>query len=126
EGTGLRSTDGGKTWQQIKSFPDVSTQGWRHEMMALKNGWLLASQIVGPGAGGEKINFIVSRHDGQSWDMENPVQCYNPGRPIGGRACPRTVQLDDQTLGTIFYDIDANQPGGSGVFFRTTPIALLK
>jgi hypothetical protein len=125
-GKGQRSTDGGKTWQEIKPFPDVFTQGWRHEMIALKNGWLLASQIVGPGVGGEKINFIVSRDDGQSWDMERPVEFYNPGRPIGGRACPRTVEIDDQTLGTIFYDTDEKQPGGSGVFFRTMSTASLK
>jgi hypothetical protein len=124
-GKGLRSTDGGKTWQAIKPFPDVSSQGWRHQMLALKNGWLLASQIVGAGIGGDKINFIVSRDDGLSWDLEHPVEFYNPGRPIGGRACPRTVELDEQTLGTIFYDIDAKQPGGSGVFFRTMPTARL-
>lgn len=125
-GRGKRSTDGGKTWQEIKPFPDVFTQGWRHEMIALKNGWLLASQIVGPGVGGEKIHFIVSRDDGKSWDLDHPVEFYNPARPIGGRACPRTVELDAQTLGTIFYDTDANQPGGSGVFFRTMPSASLK
>jgi hypothetical protein len=125
-GKGLRSTDGGKTWQSIKPFPDVFTQGWRHEMIALKNGWLLASQIVGPGVGGERIEFVVSRDDGQSWDMEHPVEFYNPGRPIGGRACPRTVELDAQTLGTIFYDTDDKQPGGSGVCFRLLPTASLK
>jgi hypothetical protein len=121
-GKGLRSTDAGKTWQPIKPFPDVSSQGWRHEMLALKNGWLLASQIVGPGVGGEKIQFIVSRDDGKSWDVDRPVEFYNPGRAIGGRACPRTVEIDEQTLGTIFYDTDAKQPSGSGVFFRTTAI----
>jgi len=125
-GMGKRSTDGGLTWQPIKPFPDVFTQGWRHEMIALKNGWLLASQIPGPGVGGEKINFIVSRDDGQSWDLEHPVEFYNPGRPIGGRACPRTVEIDDHTLGTIFYDTDDKQAGGSGVFFRTMPVANLK
>jgi hypothetical protein len=125
-GKGTRSTDGGKTWQEIKPFPHVFTQGWRHQMIALKNGWLLASQIVGPGVGGDKINFIVSRDDGQSWDMDHPVEFYNPGRPIGGRACPRTVELDGQTLGTIFYDTDEMQPGGSGVFFRTMTTASLK
>jgi hypothetical protein len=124
-GKGLRSTDGGKTWQRIKPFPDVSSQGWRHQMIALKNSRLLASQIVGPGFGGERINFIVSRDDGQSWDMEYPVEFYNPGRAIGGRACPRTVEIDEQTLGTIFYDIDAKQLGGSGVFFRTMPTTRL-
>jgi len=125
-GRGKRSTDGGKTWQEIKPFPDVFSQGWRHQLIALKNGWLLASQIVGPGVGGEKIHFIVSRDDGQSWDLNHPVEFYNPGRPIGGRACPRTVEIDDQTLGTIFYDTDGKQPGGSGVFFRTMPLASLK
>jgi hypothetical protein len=124
-GKGLRSTDEGKSWQEVKPFPDVSTQGWRHEMVALKNGFLLASQIPGPGVGGEKINFIVSRDDGKSWDLDHPVGFYDPGRPIGGRACPRTVQIDANTLGTIFYDIDAKQPGGSGVFFRTTPLSRL-
>jgi hypothetical protein len=103
----------------------VSSQGWRQEMIALKNGWLLASQIVGPGVGGEKINFVVSRDDGQSWDVDHPVEFYNPGRAIGGRACPRTVEVDDRTLGTIFYDTDAKQPGGPGVFFRAMPTARL-
>lgn len=125
-GKGLRSTDDGKTWETIKPFPDVSTQGWRHELLALKNGWLLASAIVGPGTGGEKIHFVVSRDDGRTWVLEHPVEFYNPGRAIGGRACPRTVQLDEQTLGTIFYDIDSKQPGGSGVFFKKTPISRLE
>ena len=124
-GKGLRSTDGGKTWQAIQPFPDVSTQGWRHEMLALKNGWLIASQIEGPGGGGTKIRFIVSRDDGRTWDLEHPVEFYNPGRAIGGRACPRTVQVDDETLGTVFYDTDARQEGGPGVFFRKTAIARL-
>jgi hypothetical protein len=124
-GKGLRSIDGGKSWQDVKPFPDVSSQGWRHQLIALKNGRLLASQIIGPGVGGEKINFIVSRDDGQTWDLEHPVEFYNPGRAIGGRACPRTIEIDDQTLGTIFYDIDAKQPGGSGVFFRIMPTSRL-
>lgn len=124
-GKGLRSTDAGKTWKEIKPFPDVSSQGWRHEMIGLKNGSLLASQIPGPGTGGLKINFIGSHDDGQTWDMKQPVEFYDPGRAIGGRACPRTVEVDDRTLGTIFYDIDTKQPGGSGVFFRLTPTARL-
>jgi hypothetical protein len=125
-GKGLRSTNGGKTWHEIKPFPDVSSQGWRQEMVALKNGWVIASQIAGPGVGGEKINFIVSRDDGKTWAMDHPVEFYNPGRPIGGRACPRTVPMDDKTLGTIFYDTDPKQSGGSGVFFRTWPMSRLE
>jgi hypothetical protein len=122
-GKGLRSSDGGKSWQSIKPFPDIASQGWRHDLLALKNGWLLASQIVGPGVGGERINFIVSRDDGRSWDLEQPVVFYDPVLAIGGRACPRSVEVDDKTLGTLFYDTEPKQAGGSGVFFRMTRLA---
>ena len=54
-GAGIRSTDDGETWKTIEGFPDISSQGWRHEMVCLKNGWLLASEILGPGFGGERI-----------------------------------------------------------------------
>ena len=122
-GAGLRSTDDGKTWKTIEGFPDISTQGWRHEMVGLKNGWLLASEILGPGFGGECIRYRISYDDGQSWD--GVFEYYNPGRAINGRACPRTVQLDDKTVGVVFYDIDKDQEGGPGVFFLRIPIAKL-
>lgn len=125
-GRGLRSVDGGKSWQKVAPFPDVGKDGWRYEMIGLSNGWLVASEIHGPGFGGNLIRFVVSKDDGQSWDFDEALEYYNPGRPIGGRACPRTVELDARTLGTIFYDIDAKQPGGPGVFFLRTPLARFK
>ncbi len=125
-GAGLRSTDGGKSWTKVSPFPPIAEQGWRHEMLALSNGWLIASDIQGLGVGGETIRFLVSRDDGQSWDMDHPVVWYHPGRPIGGRACPKTVELDTQTLGTVFYDTDAKQAGGSGVFFLRTALTRLQ
>lgn len=120
-GAGIRSTDDGKTWQTIKGFPDIKSQGWRHEMLCLKNGWLLASEILGPGFGGERIRYRLSYDDGQTW--EGVFEYYNPGRPINGRACPRTVQLDQKTIGVVFYDIDKDQKGGPGLFFLRIPIA---
>lgn len=125
-GAGVRSTDGGKTWVKVNPFPKIAEQGWRHELIALANGWILASDIVGPGVGGETISFIISRDDGQSWDVEHPFVYYHPGRPIGGRACPKTVELDSQTLGTVFYDTEAKQDGGSGVFYLRTPLVRLQ
>lgn len=125
-GKGLRSTDGGKTWQESRAMPEhLFLNGWRFQMIALRNGLLFLSQVEGPGFGGEKFHFIVSRDDGRSWDVDRPVEFYNPNRAIGGRSCPRTVEIDDTTLGTIFYDTDANQPGGSGVFFKSMPTARL-
>ena len=125
-GSGLRSTDQGKTWQKVAPFPRIGSDGWRFEMIVLENGWLVASEVLGPGFGGERWRFVVSRDDGQSWDFDGAVDYYNPGRPIGGRGCPRTVQLDKEALGTVFYDIDAKQPGGPGVFFLRTPLAKLQ
>lgn len=122
-GAGLRSTDAGQTWQPIENFPNLKEQGWRHEMVALANGWLLASEILGPGFGGERIRYRISTDDGVSWDRT--FEYYNPGRAIGGRACPRTVELDADTIGVVFYDIDANQPGGPGLFLLRIPLAKL-
>jgi hypothetical protein len=94
----------------------------RRGLLAVDNGWLVASEVLGPGVGGERWLFLVSRNDGQHWDFDGTIEFSNPGRPIGGRACPTTVQLDRATLGTVFYDIDGNQPGGSGVFLLRTPL----
>jgi len=122
-GAGLRSTDEGKSWIAIPGFPDIKTQGWRHEMVCLANGWLLASEILGPGFGGDRIRYVISRDDGMHWDRN--FEYYNPSRAIGGRACPRTVQLDAEMLGVVFYDIDAKQAGGPGLFFLRIPLATL-
>jgi hypothetical protein len=125
-GAGKRSTDGGKKWDKIDPFPKISANGWRFDLVALDNGYLVAGEVLGEGIGGNSWRFVVSRDDGKSWDFANAVEFYNPGRPIGGRACPRTVQLDRNTIGTVFYDDDKSQPGGSGVFFLRTPIKALK
>lgn len=122
-GAGLRSTDAGKTWQAIANFPNLKEQGWRHEMVCLANGWLLASEILGPGVGGERIRYVLSRDDGVTWS--EVFEYYNPGRAIGGRACPRTVQLDASNMGVIFYDVEPKQAGGPGLFFLRIPIAKL-
>ncbi|MFQ5731624.1 MAG: sialidase family protein [Planctomycetaceae bacterium] len=123
-GAGLRSTDKGKTWKKIEGFPDLKSQGWRHEMVCLANGWLLASEILGPGFGGERIRYRISRDDGRSW--KDVFEYYNPGRPIVGRACPRTVQLDARTIGVVFYDIAKKQKGGPGLFFLRIPLKTLR
>lgn len=122
-GQGLRSTDDGKTWTEIKDFPNLKEQGWRHELVCLPSGRLLASEILGPGVGGERIRYAISLDDGLTW--ERRLEYYDPGRPIGGRACPRTVQLDDDTIGVVFYDVEPKQEGGPGLFFLRIPLTRL-
>jgi Neuraminidase (sialidase) len=123
-GAGLRSTNV-KTWDKVKPFPKITENGWRFEMVALSNGWLVASEVEGEGVGGKSWRYVVSRDDGKSWDFDAAKTFYDPGRAIGGRACPRTVQLDKETIGTVFYDVDAKQQGGPGVFFIRVPLARL-
>lgn len=119
-GGGLRSTDGGATWSEIDQFPDILTQWWRHELVYLSNGWLLASEILGPGTGGERIRYVISRDDGVTWTHR--FEFYNPGRAIGGRACPRTIELDPKTIGVVFYDVSQDQDGGPGLYWLRIPL----
>lgn len=123
---GLRSTDGGKTWQPLHAFPTFGVAGY--DLTVLKNGSIVLTSIVyGVGQDGEwAYELIVSRDDGQTWDSPHAVTIYNPGRRISGRGWPRTVQLDDKTLGTLFYDLDATQPGGPGLFFVRTPVEAME
>jgi predicted acyl esterase len=122
---GLRSTDGGKTWEALHALPHFGLAGY--DLTALDNGWVVLTSIVyGVGKDGEwSYELIASRDDGKTWDARHPVEVYNPGRRIAGRGWPRTVQIDKGTLGTLFYDLDAKQPGGPGVFFVRTPLASL-
>lgn len=123
-GAGLRSMDEGRTWTTIDGFPNIKEQGWRHELVCLSDGLLLASEILGPGFGGERIRYRISRDDGRTWP--DSYEYYNPGRAIGGRACPRTIELNRESIGVVFYDVDAKQDGGPGVFFLRIPRARLE
>lgn len=120
-GAGLRSTDEGKTWTKITGMPDVFTQWWRHELTSLPDGTLLASEIPGPGVGGVSVGYRISRDDGVTWTAKYVF--HDPGRPVGGRACPRTVQIDERTIGVVYYDVDPKQEGGPAVWFLRIPLA---
>jgi len=122
---GLRSTDGGHSWDALHAFPYFGVAGY--DLSVLKNGWIVLTAIVyGVGRDDEwSYELIVSQDDGRTWSVDTGVEIYSPGRPISGRGWPRTVHVDDETLGTLFYDLDANQPDGPGLFFVRTPIGAL-
>lgn len=122
-GAGWRSVDEGRTWESIARFPNLKEQGWRHEMVCLSNGLLLASEILGPGVGGERIRYVISRDDGRTWG--HVFEYYNPRRPIGGRACPRTIQLGAEHIAVVFYDVEPQQDGGPALFFLKIALAAL-
>jgi hypothetical protein len=122
---GLRSADGGQTWRALDTFPHFGVAGY--DLTVLTNDWIALTYIVyGCGVDGEfSYELVVSRDDGQTWDFDRAVEVYSPGRRIGGRGWPRTVQIDDDTLGTLFYDLSTEQPGGPGLYVVRTQLAAL-
>ena len=122
---GLRSTDNAKTWQPLHALPYFGVAGY--DLIVLDNGWILLTSIVyGVGRDDEwAYELIVSRDDGITWDRAGAEIIYNPGRAIRGRGWPRTVQIDEKTLGTLFFDLTADQQGGPGLFFIRTPLSVL-
>ena len=120
---GLRSTDGGITWTALGVFPHFGVAGY--DLTLLANGWIALTYIVyGVGVDGEfSYEIVISRDDGVTWDFEHTIEVYNPGRRIGGRGWPRTVQLDDETVATLFYDLSAEQTEGPGLYVARTHLA---
>ena len=124
---GLRSEDDGNTWQPLGVFPHFGVAGY--DLTVLSNGWIVLTSInYGIGHDGEfSYDLTVSRDDGKTWDVDNAFEVFNPSRRIMGRGWPRTVQIDGETLGTVFYDLtpEPEQPGGPGVYIVRTPVAYL-
>ena len=122
---GLRSTDAGRSWQALDVLPHFGVAGY--DLTVLENDWIVLTAIVyGVGVDGEfAYELIVSRDDGATWALDQAVEVYNPGRRIGGRGWPRTVQIDAATLGTLFYDLSPEQEGGPGLYVVRTPLAAL-
>ncbi|WP_298862217.1 sialidase family protein [uncultured Gimesia sp.] len=119
---GLSSTDDGKTWRALQSLPYFGVAGY--DLTALDKGTVVLTSILyGVGRDDEwAFELSLSHDEGLTWDKANAVIVYNPGRPIKGRGWPRSVPIDDKTLGTLFYDLDPKQKGGPGVFFVRTPL----
>ena len=69
----------------------------------------------------QMVDSFTTSDDGLTWNAKYVF--HDPGRPVGGRACPRTVQLDDKSLCVVFYDVDKTQEGGPAVWFLRIPLA---
>jgi hypothetical protein len=122
---GLRSTDGGQTWQALNVFPPFGVAGY--DLTPLPDGPVVLTSIIyeKDDQGELAYELSVSRDDGQTWDTAHATRIYDPGRKIPGRGWPRTQLIDKDTLGTLFFDLDAEQKGGPGLFFIRTPLAAL-
>jgi sialidase-1 len=94
------SIDGGYTW----SLPEKTVlKGFPPHLLKLKNGWLLASYCVR-----YKPDFgqraCISKDNGKTWDIDNEIIIAgSKNRDLG---YPASVQLDDGSIYTVYYQID--------------------
>ena len=123
---GLRSADGtGTDWVPLRQLSHFGVCGY--DLTVLRNGWIVHTAVIyGAGVDGEfSYELWISTDDGVTFDKTKAAEIYNPGRRIVGRGWPRTCQIDDETLGHLFYDLEPSQEGGPGVYFCRTPISAL-
>ncbi len=111
----LRSTDRAVSWTDIKTFPAAATSRdnleGRH-LTALSDGGVLVTWGVGHGNKGLRYNY--SPDDGQTWN-EKTITLL-PNTDVAARYYSgRTVQLDDDHIGTVFMNRD-------GVHFLKIPL----
>jgi hypothetical protein len=102
----LRSTDDGKTWTEVDDFPAVpdgdSAEG--RYLTTLADGRVLVTWGVGRDNKGLRYNY--SADDGLTWNTGETVTLL-PELDIAARYySARTVQLDDQHVGTVFMNRD--------------------
>jgi sialidase-1 len=93
------SYDGGKNWT-----PTYKTNIWGYppHLIQLKNNWILVSYGVRREPFGEYA--CLSRDQGQSWDFENQIIINSAIN--GDLGYPASVQLEDETIYTVYYQID--------------------
>jgi len=110
------SNDGGRTWSALHPTP---MWGYPPHLIRLHNNWLLVSYGHRRKPFGQRA--CVSRDNGITWDVENEIEFSRAPKPSedphlwsGHRkgydlGYPTSVQLDDRTIFTVYYQID--KPG---------------
>ncbi len=93
------STDGGKTWTTTHKTP---IYGYPPHLLQLKNGWLLVAYGVRREPFGE--HACLSKDGGKTWDVEHEITLRTaPNSDLG---YPSSVQLEDGSILTVYYQID--------------------
>jgi len=95
------SYDGGKTWTRAWETP---IWGFPAHIHRLKNDWLLA--VYGSRKKPYSERACISKDGGKSWDIANEIIFSETN---GDQGYPSSVQLDDGSILTVYYQID--KPG---------------
>jgi len=92
------SLDGGKTWTVTHPTP---MWGYPPHLIVLDNGWLLSVYGVRRKPFSERA--CISKDGGKTWDIEHEIILKHAIN--GDLGYPTSVQLDDGTILTIYYEI---------------------
>lgn len=98
----LRSTDNGHTWSTIETFrpaPDADTAEGRY-LTVLKDGGLLVTW--GTAVANKGLSYNFSGDDGLTWNNDRTVVLLPDANVAARYYSARTVQIDDQHVGTTF------------------------
>jgi len=96
------SADGGKTWTEARP---TAIWGLPPHLIRLRDGRLLVSYGHRRPPFGER--GCLSRDGGATWDLAHEILIQDA--PNGDLGYPASIQLDDETVLTIYYQID--RPG---------------
>lgn len=97
------SDDGGATWHGLQ---DTGVKGHPPNLLLLQDGRILLS--YGHRHAPLSVRAVVSADGGQSWDLEH-IWALREGGGSNDLGYPRSVQLGDGTVVTIYYFVE---PGG--------------
>ncbi|MBN1543084.1 exo-alpha-sialidase, partial [candidate division KSB1 bacterium] len=92
------SMDGGRSWSEAHQTP---IWGYPPHLIRLQNGWLLVSYGRRKEPYSERA--CISRDNGRTWQVESELTIATaPNNDLG---YPATVQLDDGSLYSVYYQI---------------------
>jgi hypothetical protein len=115
----LRSTDAGKSWEAVANFPGATSGDDANGrfLTPLADGSMLLTWGEGRANKGFRLSLLTD--DGRAWNADRPYHRL-PDMEVAARfGSPRTVPLDEQHLGTVFFNRD-------GLYFVRTPRSALK
>ncbi len=107
------SIDGGKSWSSPRRTP---IQGYPPHLIRLHNDWLVVSYAKRWAPFGTYA--CISKDDGKTWDVKNKIRLSKG--PNGDLGYPASVQLEDGSLWTVYYQIDKSgeRPSLMGTHWR--------
>ena len=103
----LHSSDEGRKWTSIQNFPTAASARDNLEgrfLTTLTDGRVLVTWGIGNKNKGLRYN--LSRDDGQTWNEKRTVILLPETNITARYYSARTLQLDDQHIGTVFMNRD--------------------